>query len=180
LQESDIFASNGGQSMSLLGSDVIDVTVSNYVAGAIGATIPGKILVTFDITLHNRLNGIRLITPTFPTPPVGVSGVQVFPFEISVFTTSGGVGTQGNEIVVTSPRFGAAIPSNNWDGAPHNFFNDVGCTGASNDCFRYEPFGAIGPLAASETRQVGFLVDPTIGDLRVKMIIAANVQSVSP
>ncbi len=165
--------------LSLLGGDVIDVSVSNYVAGAIGVVVPGKILVTFELTLHNRLNGIRLVTPTFPTPPTGVSGVQAFPFEVSVVTSAGGVGAVGNEILVTSPRFGLVIASNHWDGAPHSFFNDTDCTGSSNDCFRYEPFGSIGPLGASQARQVGFLVDPTVGDLRVRLIVAANVQAVS-
>ncbi|MBC8088116.1 MAG: hypothetical protein H7Z40_12680 [Phycisphaerae bacterium] len=165
--------------LSLLGTDVIDVSVSNYVAGAIGVVVPGKILVTFDLTLHNRLSGIRLVTPTFPLPPAGVTGVQAFPFEVSVITTSGGVGTVGNEILVTSPRFGSVIASNHWDGAPHSFFNDTDCTTGSNDCFRYEPFGMIGPLGASQSRQVGFLVDPTVGDLRVRLIVAANVQAVA-
>jgi hypothetical protein len=175
-------ASNGGlpgAQFSLLGTDVIDVSVSNYVAGAIGVVVPGKILITFDLTLHNRLNGIRLITPTFPTPPAGVTGVQAFPFEVSVFTTAGGVGTIGNEILVTSPRYGTVIPSNHWDGAPHSFFNDTDCTTGSNDCFRYEPFGSIEARGSSQARQVGFLVDPTVGDLRVRLIVAANVQPVA-
>jgi hypothetical protein len=39
----------------------------------------------------NKLDGYQLTTPTFPTPPSGVVGVQAFPFEITVTTTSGGV-----------------------------------------------------------------------------------------
>jgi hypothetical protein len=104
-----------------------------------------------------------------------VTGVQAFPFEISVTTSSGGVGTVGNELIVTSPRFGAVIASNEWDGAPHNFFNDVGCTASSNDCFRYEGFSTIAPLGASTSQPVGFLIDPTVGDFRVKLILAADL-----
>jgi hypothetical protein len=65
---------------------------------------------------------------TFPTPPSGVIGVQAFPFEISVTTTSGSVGSNGNEVVVSSPRYGAVVPSSDWgnlpigDGNFHNFF----------------------------------------------------------
>jgi hypothetical protein len=162
---------------SLLGADVIELTTNNFVAGAVGAAVPGKVLITFDVTVNNRLPGIQLTTPTFPTPPSGVTGVQLFPFEISVTTTSGGVSGSGNEVVVQSPRFGAVVPSNDWNGDPHNFFNDVGCTVTSTDCFRYESFGTIAPLGASTSQTVGFLIDPTVGDFRVKMIVAGDLQS---
>src|SRR5215510_9811499 len=162
---------------SLLGSDVIELTTNNFVAGAPGAAVPGKVLITFDVTINNRLPGIQLITPTFPTPPAGVTGVQLFPFEISVTTTTGGVAGSGNEVIVQSPRFGAVVASNDWGGNPHNFFSSVGCTATSNDCFRYESFGTIAPLGASTSQTVGFLVDPTVGDFRVKMIVAGDLQS---
>jgi len=168
---------NSGPQYSLLGGDVIDLSSSNFQAGAVGASIPGKILVTFDLTINNRLSGIRLITPTFPTPPAGVTGVQAFPFEISVSTTAGGVTSGGNEVVITTPRFGAVVPSDNWNGNFHNFFNDVGCSVTANDCFRYESFGAIEPLGSSSTQQVGFVIDPTVGDFRVKVILAADLQN---
>jgi len=167
-----------GPQLSLLGSDAIDVTASNYTAGTIGAALPGKVLVTFDLAVTNRLVGIRLVTPTFPTPPKAVAGVHAFPFEISVVTTSGGVSTSGNEMLVASPRYGAVIPSNDWNGEPHNFFNDVGCNAAATDCFRYEPFGAIAALGTSDARRVGFVVDPTVGDFRVRIILAADLQRV--
>src|SRR5262245_28640575 len=162
---------------SLLGADVIELTTTNFVAGAVGAAVPGKVLITFDVTVNNRLPGIQLITPTFPTPPAGVTGVQLFPFEISVTTTTGGVAGSGNEVIVQSPRFGAVVASNDWNGAPHNFFNDVGCTATSNDCFRYESFGTIAPLGASTAQTVGFLIDPTVGDFRVEMIVAGRLES---
>ncbi len=163
--------------LSLLGGDVVDLTATNFIAGAVGASVPGKVLITFDLTVNNKLAGLNLITPTFPTPPAGASGVQAFPFEISVTTTSGSVGTNGNEIIVVSPRFGAVVASNDWNGSPHNFFNDIGCLATSNDCFRFEEFATIGPLGASAAQSVGFLIDPTVGDFRVKLILAADLQS---
>jgi hypothetical protein len=168
---------NPDRQYSLLGGDVIDISTSNFAASAVGAFIPGKVRITFDMTINNRLDGIRLITPTFPTPPAGVTGLQAFPFEISVTTTSGGVTSGGNEVVVTSPRFGEVVPSTNWDGDFHNFFNDAACAVTSNDCFRYESFGQIEPLGSSTTQQVGFDIDPTVGDFRVRIILAADLEN---
>ncbi len=56
---------NVGPSYSLLGGDVVDLSTSNFQAGALGASVPGKVLITFDLTINNRLDGVRLITPTF-------------------------------------------------------------------------------------------------------------------
>jgi hypothetical protein len=172
----------GEPQMSLLGGDAVDLTTSNFSAGAVGAVVPGKVLITFDLQVNNKLDGYQLTTPTFPTPPAGVTGVQAFPFEITVTTTAGGVGTVGNEIVVASPRFGVVVPSSDWgnlplgDGDFHNFFNDTGCTSTANDCYRYEPFAPIAPLNSSAAQRVGFLIDPTVGDFRVKLILAADLQ----
>lgn len=172
---------SGDANYSLLGGDAIELITSNFQAGAVGAVEPGKVLITFDLQILNKLDGYQLTTPTFPTPPSGVVGVQAFPFEISVTTTSGGVGSNGNEIVVQSPRFGAVVPSNDWghlpigDGNFHNFFNDAGCTATANDCFRYEPFAPIGPVQTSAAQKVGFLIDPTVGDFRAKIIVAADL-----
>ncbi|HKS05810.1 MAG TPA: carboxypeptidase-like regulatory domain-containing protein [Gemmatimonadaceae bacterium] len=160
---------------SLLGGDAIDLTSANFVAGAVGASVPNKVLVTFDLTVNNKLPGIQLGTPTFPTPPAGTVGAVAFPFEISVVTTSGGVSSSNNEIIVESPRYGAVASSNNWDNADHNFFSGGGCTLSSTDCFRSEAFGVIDPLGASLTKNVGFLIDPTVGDFRVKVILAADL-----
>ena len=164
-----------GPNASLLGADVIEMQISNYAAGAVGATVPGKVLVTFDLTLVNRLRSVALGTPTFPSPPVGVTGVQAFPFEVSVVTSPGGVSSQSNQVVVTSPSFGQAIASAEWDGPPHSFFNDANCGSTSNDCFRYEPFGTIAANGSSLPRRVGFLIDPTVRDLRIKLLVAADI-----
>jgi len=163
---------------SLLGSDAVEMRVSNYRAGAIGAVIPGKVLVTFELTLINRLHGVQLGTPTFPKPPAGKTGVQAFPFEVSIVGSAGGVGTSGNEVLVKSPSLGAVVASSDWDGEPHSFFNDAGCGAGSNDCFRYEPFGTIGSEGASTPRQVGFLLDPTVRDFRIRLLLAADLREV--
>jgi hypothetical protein len=133
-----------GWSYSVLGGDVIGLSTSNYQASAVGAFIPGKLRITF------------------------VTGVQAFPFQMSVTSTAGSVekGTANNEAVIT-PSLGLVVPSSNWDGNPHNFFNDAGCPVTATDCFRYESFGEIGPLASSTMQQIGFDVDPTVAIFRV-------------
>jgi hypothetical protein len=167
-----------GWSYSVLGGDVIGLSTSNYQASAVGAFIPGKLRITFDVSINNRLAGIRLVTPTFPTPPAGVTGVQAFPFQMSVTSTAGSVekGTANNEAVIT-PSLGLVVPSSNWDGNPHNFFNDAGCPVTATDCFRYESFGEIGPLASSTMQQIGFDVDPTVAIFRVKVLVVADLEN---
>ncbi len=165
---------------SLLGADAIDLVVTNFRSGVLGAVAPGKIQVLFDIQVINRLASFRLSTPTFPTPPSGVVGVLAFPIEIGVLTSPGGVGSSGNQLQVSSPRFGSVVHDNEWDGALHNFFNDTGCPATATDCFRYEPFGTIDPLASSAPQQVGFLIDPTVGNFIVKVIVGADLVAAAP
>jgi hypothetical protein len=160
---------------SLLGGDAIELVVTNYRSGAVGAVVPGKIQVLFDLQVINRLSTYRLSTPTFPTPPSGVTGLLAFPIEITVLASSGGVTTINNEVLVSSPRFGRVVHSNDWNGDLHNFFNDAGCPATATDCFRYEPFGSIEPLASSTPQPVGFLIDPEVGDFRVKVIVGADL-----
>jgi hypothetical protein len=149
----------------LLGLGVIELQLSDFTAGAIGAVVPGKIAVSLDVRVRNLLASQRLSTPTSPMPPAGVSGVQLFPFSITVLTTSTGEGT-----VTTGAR---------WDGAPHNFFNDHGCSAGASDCFVYEPFPVIAPLTVSPPRTIDFLVDPSVQDFRVTFLLAADLQSVA-
>jgi hypothetical protein len=76
-------ASNDGGtvgSQSLLGGDVITLIASNYAASAVGAFQPGKIRVSFDVSIFNKLSSAQLSTPTFPTPPSSVTGILLFPF----------------------------------------------------------------------------------------------------
>ena len=165
---------------SIITGDVIELTASNYVASTVGQFTPNKIRVSFDINISNRLASVELITPTFPTPPAGVSGVLLFPYSAVATVTTGGVsvGGDGTEVIVEQPSYGAVDASIAWEGAPHNFFNDAGCGAGSSDCFRYEAFAE--PLAAgstSEARSVGFDIDPTVGSFRARLIVAADLRN---
>lgn len=170
----------GGPPRSIIAGDVIELTASSYVASAVGQFTPNKIRVTFDINITNRLASVELITPTFPTPPAGVSGVFLFPYSAVATVTTGGVtvGGDGTEVIVEQPSYGAVDASVSWEGAPHNFFNDGGCAAGENDCFRYEAYAQ--PLAAggtSEARGVGFDIDPTVGSFRARLIVAADLRN---
>jgi hypothetical protein len=165
---------------SIIAGDVIELTASNYSASAVGQFTPNKIRVSFDINITNRLASVELITPTFPTPPAGVSGVFLFPYSAVATVTTGGVsvGGDGTEVIVEQPSYGAVDASIAWEGAPHNFFNDGGCAAGANDCFRYEAYAQ--PLAAgatSEARGVGFDIDPTVGSFRARLIVAADLRN---
>jgi hypothetical protein len=171
---------NGGPVASILAGDVVELTTSGFTASAVGQFTPGKVRVTFDVNITNRLASVELITPTFPQPPAGVSGVLLFPFENVVIVTSGGTSTggDGTEVLVELPSRGQVEPSTEWDGAPHNFFNDGGCATTDNDCYRYQTFAT--PLVAggtSEAQQVGFDLDPTVGRFRARLIVAADLRN---
>jgi hypothetical protein len=169
--------------LSLLGGEAVRLSPSNYQASAVGAFAPGKIRVTFDVLIENKLPGIRFITPTWPVAPA--AGVILFPLDYVVTTTPGGVtGGDGNEVILEQPRFGAVDPSIDWSGtgatgsgAPYSFFNDADCSLiTSNDCFRWEAFdAAIDPLSTSSVRTVGFDIDATVGQFRARMIVAADL-----
>ena len=178
--------STGGEespNLSLLGGEAVRLIPSNYQASAVGAFAPGKIRVTFDVLIENKLPGVKFITPTWPVSPA--AGVILFPLDYVVTTTPGGVtGGDGNEVIVEQPRFGAVAPSIDWSGtgaagsgAPYSFFNDTDCSLAtSNDCFRWEAFDLeIQPLTTSSVRTVGFDIDATVGQFRARMIVAADL-----
>src|SRR5262249_39069940 len=159
LLRSSALNDKGDVEMSLVGGDVVTLTSSNFVASAVGAFTPGKVRVTFNINVTNKLNGVQLIGPTvFPAAPAGTTGPLLFPYDIAVAVTSGGTATggQGNDIIVTLPSYGLVAPSTDWDGAPHNFFNDTGCPAGSNDCYRWEEFpGPIFPGSTTIAKSVG-------------------------
>ena len=178
--------STGGEespNLSLLGGDAVRLIPSNYAASAVGAFAPGKIRVTFDVLIENKLPGVKFITPTWPVSPA--AGVILFPLDYVVTTTPGGVtGGDGNEVIVEQPRFGAVAPSIDWSGtgaagsgSPYSFFNDTDCSLAtSNDCFRWEAFDLeIQPLTTSSVRTIGFDIDATVGQFRTRMIVAADL-----
>jgi hypothetical protein len=155
---------------SLLGVGVVSLQASNYSASAIGAVTPGKILIRFDLTVHNLVN-VALSTSTFPVPPAGATGVQAFPLEIAAAQEPGGT------LLPSPPETGPVQPSLDWSGAPHNFLDTTPCGPSTNNCFRYEPFATIAPLGVSSPSTVGFLVAPTVTEFRVTMLLAADLQS---
>lgn len=179
-----------GPQLSLIAGDAITLTASGFSSSAVGAFVPGKIRVRFALSITNNLSQVELLTPTFPTPPPGVSGVLMFPFATHVTTTSGGVsvGGSGDSVIVELPNTGQVAASTDWDGdgspgagSPFNFFNDTGCPAGSNDCYRYEAFAA--PIASGATtlaRTVGFDIDPTVSNFSAKIIVAANLHNSGP
>lgn len=190
-------------SYSILSNDVIEISTSNFFASTAGAIAPNRVRVFFDVQVQNRLPGIELITPTFPEAPAGQVGLLLFPYAINPTTTSGGVGSEnGNVVVVELPSRGEAVPSPDWNGSgapdapafpalpgaggePFNFFNDASCTatpapGTSSDCFRYETFGVISGGGLSGARRVGFDLDATLAEFRVRMIAAADLRATGP
>lgn len=172
---------DGSVELSLVGGDVVTLTSSNFVASAVGAFQPGKVRVTFDVNVTNKLNGVQLVGPTvFPAPPAGTTGPILFPYDISVAVTSGGTATggQGNDIIVTLPSYGLVAPSTDWNGAAHNFFNDTGCPAGANDCYRWEEYDSpIFPGSTTTARSVGFDLDPTVGQFTARLIVAADLQN---
>ena len=175
--------------LSLLGGEAVRLIPSNFLASAVGAHIPGRIRVTFDVIIENKLPGINFITPTWPTPPA--PGVILVPLEQIVTTTPGGAtGGDGNEIIVELPSYGQVVPSIDWNGtgvsgsgSPFSFFNDADCgLATSNDCFRWEAYGSpvFAAPATSEARSIGFDLDPTVGQFRARMILAADLAPSAP
>jgi hypothetical protein len=172
---------DGETDLSLVGGDVVLLTTSNFAASAVGAFQPGKVRVTFDISMTSRLDHVALSAPTvFPAPPPGAAGPLLFPYDIAVATTSGGIttGGQGNDIIVVQPSLGLVAPSTDWNGAPWSFFNDQTCPG--DDCYRYEEFAPIAPLGTSLVQRVGFDLDPTVGQFTARLIVAADLQDTGP
>ncbi len=169
--------------LSLLGGEAVRLVPSNYTASAVGAFTPNKIRVTFDVSIENKLPGVKFITPTWPVPPA--SGVILFPLDYTVTTTPGGVtGGDGNVVIVEQPSYGGIEPSIDWNGtrtagsgAPFNFFNDAVCTaGVSSDCFRWEAFDLeILPLTGSARQTIGFDIDASVAQFRTRMIVAADL-----
>lgn len=173
---------------SLLGSDAVAIGVSNVFASTVGQFTPGKVRVWFDLTLSGVLNGVSLGTPTFPAPPTGQTGVFVFPYAATGLTSSGGV-------VVVQPNTGLIVASVDWNGNgapdqpappvppgaggdPWSWFNDPVCSGGSSgggDCYRYETYPVIPVLGTTAPRRVGFDLDPSIGQFRAYLVVAADV-----
>jgi len=187
-----------GPSYSVLSNDAILITATNFNASAVGAVVPNKVRVTFDVAISNKLPSVDLITPSFPPAPAGQTGLLLIPYSTNILTTSGGSGTGGgNTVIIERPSNGAVTPNIHWNGNnrndkplnilqnpgpggdPFNFFNDASCSVAGSDelpsdCYRYETFGVVGATATA-TRRVGFDVDAGVGEFRVRMIAAADL-----
>lgn len=169
--------------LSLLGSDVVRLVPSNVRISALGAFVPNRIRVTFDVTLENKLPSLALSAPTWPTPPAPY--VILFPLDYSVTLAPGGVaGNDGNSIGIGLPGGGKVTPSENWDGigvagsgAPYSFFNKTNCSSVvTNNCFRWVTFGSqVQPITGRPTRTVGFDIDASVAQFRSRMIVAADL-----
>lgn len=171
-----------GPAFSLIGGDAVLLTTSNFSASPVGAFQPGKVRVSFDLAITNRLDNVDLIGPTaFPAPPPGTAGPLLVPYDIAIATTSGGVSTggPGNDVIVVLPSLGLVAPSPDWDGAPWNFFNDATCPGG-DDCLAWEEFPAIAPGGTTTVRRIGFDIDPTVGQFTARLIVAADLADLSP
>ncbi|MBP7548943.1 MAG: carboxypeptidase regulatory-like domain-containing protein [Gemmatimonadaceae bacterium] len=169
--------------LSLLGGEAVRIVpiAGSYNASLPGAFEPNRIRVTFNVLIENKLPGISFITPTWPVAPA--AGVILFPLDYAVTTTSGGVtGGDGNEVIVELPSRGQVTSSPEWDGAPYSFFNDADCSLAtSNDCFRWQAFdAAILPQSTSRIETIGFDMDASVGQFRVRMIAAADLAPAGP
>lgn len=159
--------SAAGPVFSLLGAEAVTLQVSGVQWIPAGT----KVLVTLQLALGNELDEVDLVTPTaFPRPPQGVTGVLVFPFAAAA------LGNPGGPVTATAE----------WDGAPHNFFNDGSCTPGGkgpkaqslpNDCYRYEAYAS--PLyggAETATRTVGFEAPADAAGVEFYAVVAADLR----
>ncbi|HET7458829.1 MAG TPA: hypothetical protein VFJ74_14365 [Gemmatimonadaceae bacterium] len=159
----------GGPRFALIGDNELGASLTNFSRSAVGAYASRKVRVRFDVALTNRLGGASLVTPTFPAPPLGQTGLMLIPFSVS--NVSGA---------------GAVAPSTDWDGdgtvgsgAPYNFFNDDNCATnkTGNDCYRWEAFASpLAPGATTAAHTVGFDVDPTVQTFQVYLVLAADLK----
>lgn len=181
---SDFFGLEAGHpDFSILAGDVVNILAQNPSFSAVGAFDPGLMRTSFEIAIQNQLSVINLITPTFPIPPAGAAGPLVFPFEVVVTTTPGGVtggNGDGTDVIVELPNQGNIAPSVDFDGAPFNFFNDAACDATSNDCYRFEEFAPVPGGATSAYSVVGFDHEPTVSQFRARMIVAADIENATP
>jgi len=153
-------AAADGLSFALVGKSELLVTSSNMTRSAVGAFVPKKVRVRFDLALTNRLTGAGLVPPSFPAPPSPNNRLLLFPFQTAVVSGTG-----------------AVTPSNDWDRAPRSFFNDAACPApGKSDCFRSEPYPSpLHPAATTAPRSVGFDVDPGVQSFTTTVVLAADL-----
>ncbi|MEP7326359.1 MAG: carboxypeptidase-like regulatory domain-containing protein [Gemmatimonadota bacterium] len=162
-------ASGSGPMRSLMGGEVVGMTVSNVYRSPIGQFVPKKRTIKFDLALTNKLSVTDLVTPTFPIPPAGVQGVLAFPYTVAAAGVAGGKATPD-----TTWNGTGVLPS----GSPSNFFNDLAScgSGVSSDCYRWESFGTpLTPGSTSVAHRVGFTVDPGVTTVQAYVVVAADL-----
>ena len=149
-------------SYALVGNNEIDVALSGCARTSAGSN---RVRLTCEAAVRNRRDGSQLVTPTFPVPPTSQAGILLIPYRV--------IPIGGN---------GSAVPTTDWDGAPHSFFNDASCsTKPESDCYRWEPFAA--PLragATSEGRVIGFEAGSNVLAILVQFVVAADIEDDEP
>lgn len=153
-------AAADGLSFALVGRNELLLTSTNMTRSAVGAFLPKKVRVRFDLALTNRLTGAALVPPSFPSPPSPNTRLLLFPFQ-----TAAVVGT------------GKVTPSSDWDRAPRSFFNDAACPApGKSDCYRSEPYPSpLHPAATTAPRTVGFDLDPSVQSFTATLVLAADL-----
>lgn len=163
-------STTGGQpSFAILGTNEVAVIATNLVRSA---PSNGQVTVTFDAAVTNRLTSASLVPSTFPST-TGGTGLLLFPFRVTQV-----VGGTAAQVVASTAWDGDGSAGS---GAPRNFFNDFGCKGGSNDCYRWEQFPApLGPGETTAARQVGFTLPRQVTSFTVLLVLAADISSDLP
>ncbi|MBC7895856.1 MAG: hypothetical protein H7066_10595 [Cytophagaceae bacterium] len=166
---------------SLVGHDAFSVDVEAVERSIVGRFAPGKVRVTFQLRVHNRLQQARFIAPTFPAPPDAGEALYLFAAHVSAIEAPGGVTVPGANVVeVTAPSRGGVATSLDWDGAAHDYVRSAPCPAGGSTCARYERYAApLEPGAVTEWRRVGFDVDPTVRFIRLRLVLAADLANVT-
>jgi len=147
-----------GVRFALVGSNEVTAVIGNVTRTPSALR---RVRVRFDLALTNRLLRSDLVAASFPAPPAGQ--VVAFPFSTDP------AGLFGLKVV----------PSDDWDGAPWNFFNDGACVPLTppSDCYRWEGFGPTIPAGATTTAHtVGFDVDASVTSFTVYVVVAADIR----
>jgi hypothetical protein len=171
----------GGPSFSILGSDAIGVSVSNYSTSAIGETTPGKIRVRFDIQLVNRLKDVTLMPAGGTTSTPGGQYLMLFPVVTQTTGSQEGFLASGDgTAVIEQPDIaGEVSPSEEWNGDNttvwYDFTTNKPCPAEAPTCTRWEAFPPLAPGATSAPQTVGFDVDPTVGEFRAGLLLWATL-----
>lgn len=170
-----------GTFASLLGYDAFDVEVRNVTRSEIGDFLPGRIRMRAELRIRNTFHSLQLLRSSFPMAPDGVNGLMLFAAAAEAVEDDGSVVTAGNTVIVRSPSQGRVTVSTDWTGEPFDYQRSTfaTCGDPRIVCARYIELPA--PLMPGETSPfigVGFDVDPTVRNVRVRLLLAANVANV--